>query len=978
MRRHSLIIIAVMAAAGSLPPRGIGHAASWEQPQPLEPDPFDAARAAYLRGDVRGTLTPLNEVRKLRPRMLAAKAMVARVAHVYEDYAEMRAEAGRIVAEYMPESKRPAEWTARGTAYLYLEDPDKALESFEKALKLDRQSAEALAGRAQVWRTKGYTLKALADMEEVVLKAPRSALYLLQRAMLHYELKQHDKAIADLTMALRVNGRYYVAFGLLGTVFAAKGDLARAAKSYDKAIELEHEYAYAYIGRAAVRLALEDPEGAFADLDTVLHDNPKHFGAMFNRAEALHASGKRDEGLEAYRAALSCDLPDSGAAALLAERLASNLLWREAIEAYTQAYTLSKKPAFLMKRSQAHEVLKDNDLAMKDLESAVEADPSLAKAWAGRGMLAAKMGDEKQALSDLSRAFKLDPKNPEVLLARASVMTRLRQPRESVEDYAAALRVDPTLAEAYNSRAALYANDLSDLGNALNDIQKAVELRPSDAGFQYNLGIIRLKRREYYEAITVLTKALALRGPPGRILAKRAEAYSWIGNQVRAMADMQVVLERDPSNPAVYVALGEIKLRAQDYESAAADLTRALEFGPADAGALMRRGLARGGMGDLKGALRDLRDAAQALPDSKEALTNLCWAQRLSGDANDALRSCDKALSLDPGHGPALLQRGLCLLRLDEPLKAVESLRKAEAAGVMPAESSLARSLAYAKARQYKQAHDSYRRALAIDPDARSPDVVFGAVQGRPDDYYNAITALQESMDEAPPDPFIFMVRGDAHHNIGQYERAVVEYTKALEMDGTLAEAFAARATAFTAQDGLDAAWQDLRSALELEPGDAGLLARLAMLHTSRRDYRAALDAASKALKLAPDDAEAHLRAGNATYFLRDYKKSLESFQKAAHLDPLNPNGHNGVGLAYFALRRNHEAIEQFSGAIALDPNSDRFYRNRGSTYTKLKDFADAAADFRIAKLVSADQALAEEYDRLINEAQSRAVPAEP
>ncbi|MBI5622893.1 MAG: tetratricopeptide repeat protein [Elusimicrobia bacterium] len=966
------LALAVLAAGAAVPARPAPRGA------PLEPDAYEKAMAAYSRGDLAASLGPANEVIKTRPKLLAGKALVARLAHFYEDYATMREEALGITASSLGDSKKPEEWLARGTAYLYLGDADKALDAIQRCLRLDPQSSDGLAARAQVWRMKGYALKAQADLDDAVLKAPRNALHRLQRAILLNEMKEHDKAVTDITAALRINKSYYAAFGLLGSVFAGKGDLARAGKAFDKALELEPGYAFARLGRAALLLAKGDEAGALAEYDEVLRADPKHFAATFNKAAALLASGRRDEALETYRAALACELPDAASAAMLGERLASSLLWREAIEAYTLAYGLSRQPAYLLKRSEAYEVLKDDERALQDLDDAVTAAPDNARAWASRGMLAAKMGDEKRALADLSRAFRIDSRNVDVLMARASVMARLRQPREAVEDYSAALEVDPELAEAYNSRAALYANALSDLDNALKDIQKAVELRPSDAGFQYNLGVIRLKRRDYFQATETLAKALALRGPPGRILPMRAEAWSWLGNQTRALADMQIALERDPSNPAVYHSLGAVKLRGQDYESAAADLTRALEFDPAHAPSLLSRGVSRAAMGDLKGALRDFRSAAAAQPGSKEVLTHLCWAERHIGDAEDGLRNCEKALEADPDYGPALLHRGLCLLASGEPLKGVESLRKAETRGVMPAESILARSVAYARARQYKQAHEAYKLAAALDADARSPEVFFGAIQGKPDDYYSAVMALQDGMDEAPPDPYIFLVRGDAHHNVGQYDRAVVEYTKALEMDGTVTDAFLARSAAFVAQDSFDAAWQDLRSALELEPKDADILVRLATLHTSRRDYRAALESATKALKLAPESASAHLRAGNIHYFLRDYKKSLESFQKAVKLEPLNPNGYNGVGLALFALRRNQEALENFSRAAAIDPNSDRFYRNRGSTYTKLRDFANAAADFRAAKLVSTDSALIEEYDKLIGEAQSRAAPAQP
>ncbi|MBI5209137.1 MAG: tetratricopeptide repeat protein [Elusimicrobia bacterium] len=970
-------LAALLPLAGVLAPAA--SAADIGRPSLPQPELYETAHAAYLRGDLRESLLPLAQLLKEHPKSLQGRALSARVAHATQDYDGMRDEAQRAVSHFMPGSRKPEDHIARGMAYFYLGQYDKALEGFEAAYKMDKLSIDILLGRSLVWRAKGYHLKALADIDEIILRAPRTPLYRFYRGLVNFDLKEYDKAVADITGALRLNRKFHLAYGLLGSVFAAKGDLARAGKAYDKALELEPDfYSYPRIGRAALKLARGDAEGAFKEYDEVLRDHPRHFAAVFNKAEALRSLGKNDEALEAYRDALACEMPDAVHASLLGERLAGASLWREAIEAYSLAHALSPNASFLLRRSQAYEMIRDNPNAAKDLDLATSLDPLSAQAWAARGTLAAKMDEEKLALEYLDKASQLDSQNLEVRLARGRLMARLRRPKDAAEEYTKALELDPESAEAYNSRGALYANELSDLDRALKDMEKAVDLRPGDPGFQYNIAIVRLKRREYLKAIESLTQALALRGPPGRILQMRAEVYSQIGNKTLAMADMQVVLERDTGNASVYDSLGSVKLRLHDYESAIADLTRALEIDGTMANALLHRALAKAGMGQTKAALKDFQKALDLKPTDEDALIHLCWAKRVAGDADGGLRLCAKALDAEPDNPAALLHKGLCLLATNEPHRAIDTLHKAEVKGARPAENLLAQAVAHAKVKQYRQAHELYRSAVLLDPDARAPEIGFGAPAAKSDDFYAAITALQDELEAAPPDPFIFLVRGDAYHNAGQYERAVMEYTKALELDGTVAEAFASRASALVAQDQMDAASQDMRAALELEPKDPMLLTQLAMLQTSKRDFKAALDAINKAIKSAPDLAEAHLRAGNIHYFQRSYAKALESFGKAVKLEPSNPNGYNGVGLAYFALRKNQDAIENFSRAIALDPGSDRFYRNRASTYTKLKDFANAASDFTIAKSVSTDPVLIEEYDGLINESQSRLTPTEP
>jgi Tfp pilus assembly protein PilF len=76
--------------------------------------------------------------------------------------------------------------------------------------------------------------------------------------------------------------------------------------------------------------------------------------------------------------------------------------------------------------------------------------------------------------------------------------------------------------------------------------------------------------------------------------------------------------------------------------------------------------------------------------------------------------------------------------------------------------------------------------------------------------------------------------------------------------------------------------------------------------------------------------------------------------------------------MGYFALHKYPDALENFSRAIALGATCDRYYRNRASTYSNLKQFRNAATEFRSASLVNTDPGLVEEYQKLIKDAETQ------
>lgn len=982
---------------------------------------YDHSLELFLAGDFKKSLLEANNAIDEGPALTLAHAQRARVLSVLGDDPSARKDADRVIAKLQSSLSTldHEELVAYGSCLLLRGQTEHALPSFNAALELDPKSPEALAGRARVWRARGEYKKAVEDLTAAIALAPKSPLYLYSRANNLYDLGKHDAAISDLTAGLRVNKKFHPAFGLVGAALASKGDFKRATAAYNKSVALNPEYAFGYLGRAAVRLAQGNEEAAFADLDDAVRVAGASYAPYYNRAEAFWRRGNRDEALADYRRALNAVQLDGNFALKIGDRYGQLLLWREAVEAYSRAYALGggeldretalsestwrrstalniakdedepkKTPAktapkvplsslglqALLRRSRAYEGYKDAKRAMADLDEAVERRPESGEAWAARGTLALRQGLEEQAVQDLNQAVRLDPKNPSVRVQRGSLNARRGRAKLALEDFNAAIEADPKNAEAYNSRGVLQVNAFNDVVKGLKDVQTAVEFAPKEPGYLYNLGMVRLKIRDYYKAIEHFNAALKNQGPPARILGSRADAHSQLGDHAAALEDIQVALEKDPKLPALYDTLGLLRLRAHDYEQAVRDFNQALELERENVPALVHRGQAYGALGSLKAARRDFERAVELSPDSREALTALCQARRLLRDPSAAVRDCSRAIELDPYHAPAYLQRGLAHLALRNAPKTIEDVDAAVQLGLKRAEGYLAQAVAHAALREYKESHASFERARRVDPAARSPEIRFWPPKGsEAEDFFNAMADLEPQMRGDVSDPWVFLARGDAFHNAEHYDKAVVEYTKAMELDGNVAAAYAARGLSLSAQEAFDAAQQDFLRAIEIDGSDADARARLGTLLTLKRQYKAAAQELGRAAQLDAKNAEAWLRLGNAQYFLKNYKAALGSYEQAVKADPFMPSAHNGLGLGRFALREHALALESFSRAIALGPNADRFHRNRASTYTNLRRFSNAAAEFKAASFLNGDPALVDEYKKLIEESENQA-----
>ncbi len=934
---------------------------------------FLEAENLYRRGEFKDALRAVNPVFESDSRLGAAYELRARLWHVVGDSVRQKADAARALDLLGTKTGSLSidDLVAQGGAFLLLGKTDQAFSSFNAALKTSPQTPAALAGRARAWREKGDFAKVVADLDDALVHE-QPPLWLYARARAHYDLHEDAKALADLTLALRANKNFPLAFALVGAALAHSGDHNRAVKAYDKALSLDPGYLFAWLGRAAVKLRLGNEPGALKDFEEAVRADASNYAPYYNRGELHWRSERRELALSDYHNAMTSAELTPEAAVAIGDRYFSLQNWKDALAAYGRAHELGSGAQSLLRHARTWEAMKDLKHARADLDEAVELEPENASAISARGALLARIGLEKSALEDLTRAVRLAPADLDILVARASLYARVGKPTLALTDFDKAIDADPRHAEAFNGRGALYANALKEPEKALRDVMKAVELKPNEPGYHYNLGSLRLRNLLYLKAIDSFDAALTLKGPAARVLERRADAKSLLGDLSGAMHDIESALEKDPRNASLYDTLGRVRLRARDYEQAVRDFSQALQLDERLASASLHRGLAYGALGRLKAAQADFKRALDLEPLSKETWTYLGQAYRLAGDPHKTITACERALDLDSQYGPAYLERALAHFALKKHAHAIEDVDSAWQLGIRRTEGLLAKSISHAASRQYKEAHRAYLRAISLDPDARSAFIGFTAGHPEGDDYLSAIVDLDSSMQKDLNDPFVFILRADSLHNSEQFDKAVLEYTKAMEIDGSVADAYVGRGMALAAQDALEAAQQDFARALELAPNDAEARVKLAIVLTMRRNYRAATAELGKALQAAPQNAEAYLRAGNAYYFLKEYPKALENYALAVKTDPLDPNALNGLGLGYFALGRHDEALESFSRAIALNPLIDRYYRNRAAVWTASQKFDNAAGDFKTASLVNTDPASIEEYKRLIEESQSQ------
>ncbi|MBN1268676.1 MAG: tetratricopeptide repeat protein [Kiritimatiellae bacterium] len=140
---------------------------------------------------------------------------------------------------------------------------------------------------------------------EALALDPKNVEALRYRGLARYELKDHVGTISDWDRYIALLGDKAAAFSFFNRGLAKRAlkDDRQAFKDFDRAAQLQKDYAFAILNRGRCRHALGDYEGAFEDYSHALKLKPGHkeIIADINRLESDVQAGKGMETSPALR-----------------------------------------------------------------------------------------------------------------------------------------------------------------------------------------------------------------------------------------------------------------------------------------------------------------------------------------------------------------------------------------------------------------------------------------------------------------------------------------------------------------------------------------------------------------------------------------------------------------------------------------------------------------------------------------------------
>ena len=400
----------------------------------------------------------------------------------------------------------------------------------------------------------------------------------------------------------------YVAEGLSAY---KRGELDRALRMYDSALELDPDNSQTLADRSVIHLQKpETYDDAIVDATKAIELDPTLARAYVNRATALVDMGHSEYARVAVMSKIT-SRPGTAWTLPPEERVE-----RAIADASTAIELDPNMPDAYFVRAHAYMDVGRSEMAVDDFNLVLDSDPPLyvkVMAYVHRSQAHRNIGNLAWAIDDATKAMELaqelsdsfgdeprlvtwhgfdaDAIEATALTNRGLAYDRQGRPDISVKEYTQALDRDSDYIEAYVNRSNAHRST-GQYEKALADADKAIESGQHLAVAYNARALAHLGLGNEGQALSDVTEAIRRDGNYALAYSNRAYIHTGEGQYNSAISDATRAIDLDPDLAEAYSNRAEAHLKRGDYPSVIADSTAALSRDPSLTGAYLGRALA--------------------------------------------------------------------------------------------------------------------------------------------------------------------------------------------------------------------------------------------------------------------------------------------------------------------------------------------------------------------------------------------------
>ncbi|MBN3959647.1 serine protease [Nostoc sp. NMS8] len=191
-------------------------------------------------------------------------------------------------------------------------------------------------------------------------------------------------------------------------------------------------------------------------------------------------------------------------------------------------------------------------------------------------------------------------------------------------------------------------------------------------------------------------------------------------------------------------------------------------------------------------------------------------------------------------------------------------------------------------------------------------------------------------------EPLLYLMRADLLKKSKQYNAAIIDCNKAIEINPQISESYLLRADIYEEQKLTNLAITDYSQAININPKSTVAYYNRGVIYDKQGKNDLAIADYSQAININPKLTDAY--KNRAIIYEKQGKNDLAiaDYTQAININTKFTDAYNNRAIIYEKQGKNDLAIADYTQAININPQDERFYYNRGIVYSEQgkQDFA--------------------------------------
>ena len=202
--------------------------------------------------------------------------------------------------------------------------------------------------------------------------------------------------------------------------------------------------------------------------------------------------------------------------------------------------------------------------------------------------------------------------------------------------------------------------------------------------------------------------------------------------------------------------------------------------------------------------------------------------------------------------------------------------------------------------------------------------------------YDDALEVADKYDSVLPNEPNFPLLEGHVHKHSQLLDEAVDDYTRAIQRDPRMVEAYVNRGYTLNDMQDPQAAVQDFHTALKLAPNNGIAHLGLAFSDLQLRQGQEALAEAQEAQKLMGESGATHLALATAYRQRHLLGSAVDEYRAALKFAPSDLGLHLALADTLYDMRHYQQSIDALNAALAISPDDPLIYGRMAHAYAEL------------------------------------------